>query len=253
MAKTPSFPRVADEYDRLNEERFRRQLEQSVSQIFDAISLAYFGSTPWVPKMSVLVDYGGTFDGLDVVEAGATVTKYKFTFTSSDDSIYPLTQVSDLSDGTKISFDPGAVPFRDCFYTPSVGEAAPKTFFAKLKSNSLSYIVQAKIYEGFRVFYGNSSNTSLAEAQIEALSGNVIDTSFQGRWDFTAGTAEYRWFCYPKEWGAAATIVDASDGSTVAFEDPIEVSVTNAFSDTTTYYAYRSTATFSASITLAII
>ena len=43
MAKTPSFPRVADEYDRLNEERFRRQLEQSVSQIFDAISLAYFG------------------------------------------------------------------------------------------------------------------------------------------------------------------------------------------------------------------
>jgi hypothetical protein len=104
------------------------------------------------------------------------------------------------------------------------------------------------------VYYGTSANTSLTEAQIEALASSGLQSGRTGNYTFGAG--DYKWICYPTSFGTTNTSTGFKDTSTnlaVPFESPLTVSVTNAYGQTTNYYAYRSTNIMGSTITIQVV
>ena len=251
MPRQLVLPEAPAGYARDLEQRFRRQVELELADVNQRLDTALFGTFPWVPEMRATVDTAGPFKGESVVEAGYQIGAYRFTFTTSDASLYPLDEVSSLSDGTDTDFDPGANPRQGATYTPGSPEAAPKTFYALLRTGNIERVVQANILEGYLMFWGKSANTALTEAQIEALASEVV-TDFKSLRALPAGASVYAWLCWPSVWGAATAFTNAATGAAIAFNAPSEVTVTNAYSAAATYYAYRSTATLDAAVSIAI-
>jgi len=92
----------------------------------------------------------------------------------------------------------------------------------------------------WRIYAGTSSNTSLTESQIEALTDYTsLANSFERTYSLSANN--YKYICYPTSMGLANSFIDADTGFAVAMESPVITSVTNSFGQTTNYYVYRST------------
>ena len=91
----------------------------------------------------------------------------------------------------------------------------------------------------WRVYYGESVNTPLSEAQIEALRVGNLQSGFAGTYSFQAGG--YKYICYPSSMGTASTFKDTGTNLDVPFETVYTVSVTNANSVTTNYNVHRTT------------
>jgi hypothetical protein len=118
-----------------------------------------------------------------------------------------------------------------------------------------------------RVFTGTSANTTLNEAQIEALTGALV-TSPAGTYAMSAGN--YKYICYPDYFSAplagtgfkdAATnlAVDMATDADNAFFQYEEngwyyglVSVTNAYGLSLSYRVYRTKATLGGSISIVV-
>jgi hypothetical protein len=102
-------------------------------------------------------------------------------------------------------------------------------------------------------YYGPSTNTTLTEAQIEALSDSGLASGFNGTFSYAGGG--YKFFCFPTSFGSPVSFKDAATNLNVAMASIVDdaffsntanslsyglVSVTNVFSQTTNYRVYRS-------------
>ncbi len=102
----------------------------------------------------------------------------------------------------------------------------------------------------FRVFYGESADTSLTEAQIEALRANLLTSSANRTYSFLGG--DYKYMCWPTSFSQPTQFKDANTGFAVAMESPVTVSVTNPFGVTQDYYVYRTTNTLAGAIDIEV-
>ena len=115
----------------------------------------------------------------------------------------------------------------------------------------------------WKMYYGTSTNTTLTEAQIEALANDTLVTSIAGTYSLAAGG--YKYFCVPDEFDAINTITDDLTGFNVAMADSSDgytssengfsyqtVSVTNTNGQTTDYRVYRTKNILGSSIDITI-
>jgi hypothetical protein len=102
----------------------------------------------------------------------------------------------------------------------------------------------------WRRFYGESTSTPLAEADIEALRVGGLASGFAGTYTFVGGG--YKYLAYPAALGTATVFKDQSNNLPVAMEAPYTVSVTNAFGVTTPYNVHRTTNILGGSITIVV-
>ena len=93
----------------------------------------------------------------------------------------------------------------------------------------------------WRVYYGESANASLVEAEIEALRVNTLKANRLGQYDFQGGG--YKYIAFPTTFGPAQAFLDPVSGFLVAMEAPVTVSLTNSFGVAQDYYVYRTTNT----------
>ena len=91
----------------------------------------------------------------------------------------------------------------------------------------------------WKMFYGESSLTTLAEGGVESLRASRLDTGFAYTYAYDGGG--YKYIAYPQAWGKATTFTDASTMLSAPFEDAYTVTITNTFGQSTDYWVHRST------------
>lgn len=105
-------------------------------------------------------------------------------------------------------------------------------------------------YWRWRLYYGESVTTPLAEADIEALRASMLTSSFARTYSFLGGG--YKYICYPSSFGTATSFIDTSTGLTVPFNASYLVSVTNTYGQTTNYRVHRTTNILGGSINIQV-
>jgi len=193
----------------------------------------------------VAVASAGAFQYRNMVEAGYDISKYVFAARSADPENFRLRSVDKASgEQTTIVLDVGAEPQISFCYTPASVENPARTFSLRLTTGNREYQASAGIRKAYNMFWGNSAQTSLSEAEIKVLACE-LRTNFQGPKFFALGSSTYRWFFIPEPWGTPEAFVD-SNAAAVPFENPFVLDITNAFSVKIQYNCFRSTNTFSA-------
>jgi len=119
---------------------------------------------------------------------------------------------------------------------PSVG--GTRTFTLNATDGTTNVTNNNTYYFYAYRYWGVSSNTSLTEAQIEALAGSDLVNNNNKTFSVTAAAGEYIYWSYPKRLGTSTFTVGGFEGG---FEAPSTVSVTNSKGVTEDYYSYRST------------
>lgn len=132
------------------------------------------------------------------------------------------------------------------------------------RTNSSTMFKNYSVSWRWRLFYGTNANTSLTEANIEALTNNNLDTVFAGTYTFVAGN--YKYFAFPSAFGVVGLFKDADTQLAVAMAGPAEgytttsgnglyyqvVSVTNAHGVTHNYNVYRTRNILNGAITITV-
>ena len=113
-------------------------------------------------------------------------------------------------------------------------------------TNSVNFTRDFTVYWRWRLYYGESTNTSLDETGIEALRVSSLSTGYAATYAFSAGG--YKYLCYPVLFGTATTFKDSSTNLNVPFEPVEVVSVTNSLGETTNYNVHRTTNILGSSI-----
>jgi hypothetical protein len=133
-----------------------------------------------------------------------------------------------------------------------------------VRTNNGSFAKNFYVYWYWRRFYGTSPLTSLAEADIEALSNQGLAGSTPG--SFLFGTGDYKYFAWPVTFGVANFFRDSATNLAVAMAGPGEgytntsgngyyfqiVSVTNSFGATVNYRVYRTRNVLGGSINIVV-
>ena len=101
-----------------------------------------------------------------------------------------------------------------------------------------------------RIYYGESANSPLTEAQVKALRVSALFPSFLGSYQMNTGG--YKYICIPVDMGVAARFRDVATGLLVPFNDPYVVSVTNSFGVSIPYNVYRTANVLGGSINIEI-
>jgi hypothetical protein len=103
----------------------------------------------------------------------------------------------------------------------------------------------------WKVYNGTSLTTPFTvSANITGLTTSILSGTFAGTYSFAAGG--YKYICYASLLGTASSFKDASTNLDVPFESVYTVSVTNSFSQTTTYNVHRSTNILGAAINIIV-
>lgn len=120
-------------------------------------------------------------------------------------------------------------------------------------TNAVNFSATFTVSWFWQSYYGPSTNTTLTEADIEALTNSGLASGFSGTFAYAGGG--YKFFCFPTSFGSPASFKDAATNLNVAMASSVDdaffsntanslsyglVSVTNAFSQTTNYRVYRS-------------
>lgn len=129
-------------------------------------------------------------------------------------------------------------------------------------TNSATFSGSLSIRWDYRMYAGTSTNTSLTEAQIEALTNyNSVKNGFAGTYAMSAGG--YKYFCFATGYGTPTSWVDTSNNLSVGMYTGYPnidgsgnsydlVSVTNAEGETTNYKVYRTLNQLGGSINIAV-
>lgn len=186
---------------------------------------------------------GGPFSGASTAEKGYSGAVY-LTYGVSQPTYYSIADSYDATlnaasitiSGTGSGNTGNATS--TCTYTTSVPE--PATFSVKLKSNTNEVItVSSSLTWQWRVYWGADVNTSLTEAQVEALTSSSLKSGRTGTYTITATGGKYLYVCYPASFGAASQFT--VNGFVTTFQLVTStLSVTNAYGATTDYRVYRS-------------
>jgi len=98
--------------------------------------------------------------------------------------------------------------------------------------------------------WGSNVNTSLTNAQILALAGSQLRTTFPPQVTFAGGG--YFWYWIPSSFAQPTIFKDHATGFAIGMEAAVTQSVTNAYSIATNYKGYRSTNSLVSALTIDI-
>ena len=119
-----------------------------------------------------------------------------------------------------------------------------------VNTNSITFTRDFNVNWRWRLYYGESANTSLTEAQIEALGTSSLTSGAAGTYSFLAGN--YKYLAYPTSFTLMTSFKDSLTLLDVDMEAPATVSVTNAFGQTSDYYVHRTTNILGAAISIIV-
>ena len=91
-----------------------------------------------------------------------------------------------------------------------------------------------------RVYYGESSVTTLAASNITNLRVSGLQSGFAGTYNFIAAPSGYKYICIPVSMGAISSFRDANTFLNVPFNAPYVVNVTNIHGVVIAYNVYGS-------------
>lgn len=92
-----------------------------------------------------------------------------------------------------------------------------------------------------RLYYGNTTNTTMTESVIESLTGNeLVSSRASTKSGISSTTSQYYVYAYPKDLGALTTIIQDGATPVLGAFTRSEVLITNAAGLSITYYVYRS-------------
>lgn len=212
--------------------------DQTMTEMWDALLYPYqspsFGSFS-ISGQSSILEVGGE------IPASVTFiwnTSYPSNVEANSIDIEDMTLSSVLvsgtaNDGTQAVTMAGAI---------SKTTADTHVFRIAGEDTESSAFYRTATYEWrWRFYWGNSTSSSLLEADIEALSDNDLYNSIARTYSFDAAASNYKYICYPASYGTLSSFKDTSTNLDIPFESPDTVSVTNTNGQTTNYYVYRST------------
>lgn len=132
--------------------------------------------------------------------------------------------------------------------------ATPTSFTVSLQgtnTNLVNFNTSNTFFVRQRVYWGQNSNISLTESDIEALVNSQLRANFSGTFSFPING--YKYFCYPASMGTASTFTDTSNGFPVAMFGTVNiVSVTNIYGVTENYRVHRTLNILGGTINIAI-
>lgn len=239
----------------------------SYDTLFEHIFAPYISST-----FSAFAMDGQATD----VEVGATISGLKtFTWTTTTPANVQTNSITlrDETNATNLATGLADDSTESGVAITSVTKTSPASHTWRILATRLSpgtgtfqrdFIVNWK----WRKYIGTSTNTTLTEAQIEALASNSLSDTVAGTHALAAGG--YKYFCWPDSFGSptadtgfkdtatslAVTMADSTDDA--AFSNTQNgwsyalVSVTNANAQTTNYRVYRTRYQLGGAITIQV-
>jgi len=223
---------------------------QTMQQMWDRLLYPYQS-----PAFSSFVMSGQSTS----VEVGVTISGTKtFTWgTTNSGNVSPNTilirdvtnnvdlATSSANDGTESIALPTAIQ--------KTSQATHQWSIRGTNTNAVNFSATFTVSWFWQRYYGPSTNTTLTESQIEALTNSGLASGFSGTFAYAGGG--YKFFCFPTSFGSPVSFKDAATNLNVAMASSVDdaffsntanslsyglVSVTNAFSQTTNYRVYRS-------------
>jgi hypothetical protein len=230
---------------------------KTLSQVFDSLLFPYKS-----PVMTFSVSGNST---LEVGEQLSDILS--FTWNSSNDSNVQANSVNitDVTGGSILLFSNQASDGTD-YYT--YGTAIFKTSVAShqwlaqgVNTNSSPYSATVTKSWYWRKYWGTNASGTATESLIESLSNSSLSSSNAGTYSMAAGN--YKYFAFPVSNGVPTSFItagldlalaDSSDGYTLGSGKITykQVSVTNAYGQTTTYNVFRSKYTLAGSISVIV-
>ena len=225
-------------------------------------SLLYPYMTPSITSFNI--------SGLSTTrEVGATISSGSYTFlwsTSYSGNILPNTTIiDDITSSTNLitgTANDGTAALSISTITNS--SPGSHTWGISMTITNLSTIsANFSVYWYWRMFYGNSTNTTLTGVQAQSLSGSSLTSTFLGTYTYAGGG--YKYFVIPDSFpnvnlfrdfntNLAVAMSDSSDGySTVRGSYTcLLVNITNVNNVTTSYRIYRSKNILNGSINIIV-
>lgn len=231
--------------------------DKSVAVLPDGVNVRIPGLV-FAPSLGVTFR-GGPFNNQSQAEKGYEAAAINIGWGSNDPVEAPITLYDQLTlGGVAITLDAGASVASGGSYTPAlpISEAQEGAGVSvRLHSAVATETRTAGLTWLYRVYFGTSVNPTLDETEIEALASSRLQGSRATTYSLNAGADAYKWVCYPTAFGYAGPLVNFFDNATnlnVPMQEPITVSVTNAYGHTANYYAYRTTNKVNGALTIRI-
>jgi hypothetical protein len=234
--------------------------DDTVQEVFDLLFYPY-----QAPAFSTFTMSGQA----STVEVGTTISGSKtFNWTSANSSnvvpgsVVILEGATPIASGLNASGSTSATVTNRQLSSPGTYSWVLRGDNTKGNQFSSSFTVSWR----WRVFYGTSTNETLNEAGIEALSGSLLSSTGATTYAYSAGG--YKYLAYPASMAAATSFTDTQTQFNVVMatidDDPAYsnvangfyyalVSVTNAQGVTTNYRVYRTKYILGGSISVRVL
>jgi hypothetical protein len=108
-------------------------------------------------------------------------------------------------------------------------------------TNAATFYKDYIVYWQWRVYYGESTSTTLNEVGIEGLRIGTLSSGFARTYSFDALSNGYKYISYPAVLGTATSFKDTATQLPVPMESVYTVSVANIYGIITNYNVHRST------------
>jgi hypothetical protein len=228
----------------------------TLSEVFDALLFPYQS-----PTMSL------TVSGDSSLEVGQSlVNPITLTWNSTNDANVQGSSVtvSDVTGGITILSGGGSDGSTTYTYGTAVVKNSPGSHTWRAQgtnTNSQTYQGSATKNWYWRKYWGTSTTAEPTEALIEGLSGSSLGSSNGGSYSMAAGG--YKYFAFPTSNGVPSSftvsgfnlaLADSADGfslggGSVTYK---QITITNSYSQATTYNVFRSKNQLASAITVVI-
>lgn len=109
-----------------------------------------------------------------------------------------------------------------------------------LNTNGATLSATYTVHWYWRIFYGEDANSSLTNAQINALRASFLSNTAATTYSFVTDIQKYKYIAYPSSFGTLTTFKDTATLLNVAMAPMTVVAVTNTYGITTNYNVHRS-------------
>lgn len=191
------------------------------------------------------------------LEVGASVTggAHTFTWATSNSANIATNSVSiiDVTNGNTNLATGLANTGSTSISLSSVTKVTATTHQWKVQATNTQSTTLSSTYTvtwQWRRFYGESTNTSLVAAEVQALRVSALTSTFAGTYAFSAGG--YKYIAYPSLFGTATSFKDQSTNLDVPFQTVQIISITNTNGIATNYNVHRTTNILGSAINIVV-
>lgn len=187
-----------------------------------------------------------SLDGVGSLEVGDEIAagNQTFSFNATNDSNVAADSIDIENVSDVISLSTGGANDNTelvSFPAPVIRTTAGTKQFRITGENSLaaSFTRDLNISWYYRIYYGESANATLTEAQIEALRVSLLSGSANRTYAMNGGG--YKYMVWATSLGTKSNFFDVDTGFAVAMQPVETLNITNSFGVSQDYYIYRTT------------